>query len=437
MIRSLYFLPFLFLFSLTGWDPSQDCCAQTVVESSLLEKLGALPDAEIKKSRIRAHFEEAYEIHLAQPLDHKDPDAGAFRQRIHLSHVDFSKPVVMNTEGYAARGNAPHELSRILESNQIIVEHRYFGESRPETLEWKYLTVAQAAADHHRIIELFKKIYGGKWITTGISKGGQTCLIHRSFYPDDVDVTVPYVAPINFALEDPRIYTFLENVGDKKTRDRIKQYQVLVLKHRKELLPMLKAYAESKNHVFSIGLEVAFEYSAVEYPFAYWQYGNSEPDSIPKQGASAQEIFDHLVKVVPFYLYADSGIRYFEPFFYQACTELGYYGFETSHLEGLLEAVPHPTNTLFAPKGVEVKFNPMAMKRVNDFLQERGNNIIYIYGETDTWTATGVMLSGKTNALKIVKKGGSHNTRINNLPDAQREKVLKALEKWLEIRIAR
>ena len=33
--------------------------------------------------------------------------------------------------------------------------------------------------------------------------------------------------------------------------------------------------------------------------------------------------------------------------------------------------------------------------------------------------------------VKIVKKGGSHNTRIENLPDAQREKVLNTLEKWL------
>ena len=178
MLRFLYLPSFLFLIPLAAWTSQAGLETQTVLEKSLLERIESLPDAEIKEIRTRAHFTEAYEISLLQPLDHKNQAAGTFRQKIFLSHVDYSKPVVLGTEGYAARGNGPQELSRILKSNQLIVEHRYFGDSKPEKMEWKYLTVAQAAADHHRIIELFKKIYKGKWISTGISKGGQTCLIH-------------------------------------------------------------------------------------------------------------------------------------------------------------------------------------------------------------------------------------------------------------------
>ena len=69
--------------------------------------------------------------------------------------------------------------------------------------------MANAAADHHRIVEVLKLIYPGKWIGTGISKGGQTAMFHRYFYPEDVDISVPYVAPLNFSTEDQRFIHFL------------------------------------------------------------------------------------------------------------------------------------------------------------------------------------------------------------------------------------
>ena len=37
---------------------------------------------------------------------------------------------------------------------------------------------------------------------------------------------------------------------------------------------------------------------------------------------------------------------------------------------------------------------------------------------------TAVQLTGKTNALKMVKKGGSHATRIRNMSDEEKELVL-------------
>jgi hypothetical protein len=39
--------------------------------------------------------------------------------------------------------------------------------------------------------------------------------------------------------------------------------------------------------------------------------------------------------------------------------------------------------------------------------------------------------------VKVVKPGGSHGTRIMNLPDDQKEEVLGTLEKWLDIPINR
>lgn len=83
-----------------------------------------LPEAEIETMEAKDHFSEAYKILLPQPLDHHNPKAGQFRQLIYLQHTNRKKPVVFETEGYAARFRT-NELSRILQGNLIIVEYRY------------------------------------------------------------------------------------------------------------------------------------------------------------------------------------------------------------------------------------------------------------------------------------------------------------------------
>lgn len=76
------------------------------------------------------------------------------------------------------------------------------------------------------------------------------------------------------------------------------------------------------------------------------------------------------------------------------------------------------------------------MRAVNNFLQTNGNNIIYIYGEYDPWSASAVQLiSDKTNALKMVKAGGNHRTRIKSFDDKEKEKIYGKLEDWLDVKI--
>jgi hypothetical protein len=77
------------------------------------------------------------------------------------------------------------------------------------------------------------------------------------------------------------------------------------------------------------------------------------------------------------------------------------------------------------------------MYNIYTSLRDHGNNIIYLYGETDLWGATAIELSGRTNAIKIVKPGGSHRTRIGNLPPGEQNIVYSALEEWLGVKISR
>ena len=172
-------------------------------DDALYRALRALPGVEeVSAVKADSMFRAAYEIRVRQPLDHAHPGGKSFLQSVYVDHFDSGSPVVLETEGYAVTrgGGRPRELASILRCNQVVVEHRFFGGSAPDSLEWPFLTTRQAAADHHHIRVLLGAIYRGKWVSSGTSKGGQTALFYRYYYPDDVDATVAYVAPVNLSI---------------------------------------------------------------------------------------------------------------------------------------------------------------------------------------------------------------------------------------------
>ncbi|MCD4731220.1 MAG: hypothetical protein K8R74_11495, partial [Bacteroidales bacterium] len=350
---------------------------------SFEEKLYALPGLEISETTPPNGFSRQFEIYISQPLDHNNPEGTKFNQQIFLSHRDESGPVVFMPSGYAAHGTTVAELSELLNANQIYVAHRFMTNARPDVMEWNYLTVEQAAADFHNIAELFKTIYSGKWISYGGSKNGETALFHKRFYPNDVDATLAKVAPISFAVEDPRYDTFLENVGNQEIRDKIKRFQVDLLENRDDILPLIRNYMDNSSRTFTIPEGVVLEFEALEYAFSFWQYGANDLAWVPDTGLTAQEMFNTFSGWL--YIYSDEFIVYLEPYYYHLVDD---------HVSHLLVDLPDPSYSYFAPSGVQLNFNPSTMQDVNTWLQNEGNNIIYIYGEIDPWTAGAVELTG-------------------------------------------
>ncbi len=429
-MKRLYFLFALFSISI-------GLSAQSVpLETQLFD----LPDVSFKKIETPTGFSAAYELRIRQPLDHKDPAKGHFYQKVFLTHKGFDRPVVICTEGYQRPRNRIYELSEILEANQLDVEHRFFGESLPEPLDYQYLNLEQVTADLHRINQLFRRIYSGKWVSTGISKGGQTTLFYRYFYPNDVDVSVPYVAPLNLELEEKRIYTFLDTVGTKACRDKIYNVQVRLLKNREEVLTKLHWFSKGAGLQFTyLTPEEAFEYAVLEYPFSFWQWGH-DCAKIPDGKTPLDTMINHFIEVSGLDFFADKSMENYASHYYQAGDEMGYYGYETSRFKGLLKTLPMQPNptAVFMPGKMPMRFDGKLPAQVHEWLQTQGNHIIYINGDSDTWSATAVRPSGKTNALFFFMPGTDHGkARIKNMADADRELLLSTLEGWLEMKIER
>jgi len=404
-------------------------------EPTFIEKLYALPGLRITEIEPQNGFPRQFEIYISQPLDHAHPLGARFEQQIFLSHRRASAPVVFMPSGYNARAAAVSELAELLDANQIHVAHRFMLGARPDVMEWEYLTVEQAAADFHSIVSLFKTLYPGRWVSCGTSKNGDSALFHRRFYPDDVDATLAKVAPISFAVEDPRYDAFLETVGDEAIRAKIRQFQIALLENRDGILPLLRNYMDNSPWTYSMPEGAILEFEALEYPFAFWQYGAYDISLVPDPGLSAQEMYDILEASGALRIYCDEYIDFYEPFYYQMYTELGYYRLIDDHVSHLLVDLEDPSYSYFAPKGVPLNFSPATMQDVHSWLQTEGNNIIYIYGGIDPWTAGAVELTGATNAFKIVQPGANHSVMIGDLDE--RELVYSTLEAWLGVPVRR
>lgn len=403
----------------------------------LRQKLAALQGISGIEKLESEVYPEKYLVRITQQVDPKNPAAGTFTQRVVIGHVGFDRPTVIVTEGYggayALNPKYQEELTKLLNANLVFVEYRYFLESTPEPKNWDYLTAENSAYDLHHVNQTFRQLYQGKWISTGISKGGQTTCLYRAYFPDDVDFSVPYVAPLNRAVEDGRHEPFLRQVGTKAERDRILAFQKAVLKQKAAIVPMLENYCQEHKLTFRIPMAEVLDYSVLEYPFAIWQWG-TPVDRVPEPTASAADLFKHLMEISePSYF---SNEQPYVSFDVQACRELGYYGYDTAPFKGLLtiKSTKGYLNKLMLPTELidKVEFRPELYHKVYNFLKDNDPKMIFIYGEIDPWSATRVpTFRGKKNEQIYIQPRGSHRARISNMPEEMKKQIMDQIHAWL------
>lgn len=373
-------------------------------------------------------------LYFDQPVDHDDPESPRFEQRMLLFHRSIDAPMVLNTQGYSLSGGF-REPAAVLGANQLSVEHRFFGGSFPEDVDYDKLTIEQAAADHHRIVEAIKPLYDQAWISTGVSKGGMTSMYHRRFYPDDVDATIPYVAPNSYGQLDRRYVRFLDRVGDRSCRDSLETLQRETLLRRDAMRGLAEQWGELYGLTFSLdgGIDHAIDIMVGEFFFGFWQYSDPERcDDIPSSDASDQEIFDFVNGNFTLYYASDFGIQFFQSYYYQAVKQLGYPRLPTRHIDDLLL---HDPNDYSAYTPVEVPrqdFDWGAMFDIQLWAAFEGESIMFIYGEYDPWTAGayGILPWNHRDTHLFTAPRANHSANIAQLGDADRGEALEILEGW-------
>jgi hypothetical protein len=392
-------------------------------------------------------FKEYYAIKFRQPIDHSDTTKGFFMQRLLLGHNDSSKPMVMETGGYEI---LPYqtitykaEPAEILDANQLIVEHRYYGQSIPDSINKTWLNFEQITADYHAIKIALSDIYKRQWIVTGASKGGLTALNYSFYYPKDMAASFVYVAPVIKGLEDERITTFLNEKRSTETGQKLFEIQKHLLRKKSVFLPVfLEILKLSDLDIGTMDPETLYDFAVLEFDFNYWQYisdfdklinhNTRVLEEINKRGFSSNSLLvsqnDSMLVTFPMCIWYLLDKRLSAPFFYQSYTQMGTYGYEEKLFEGYLK---HKTYSPEFLAGKHPKYSRSYVKKFDKFLKNSLTNTIFIYGAEDPWTACKPNVSAKNDNLLFVNPKTNHETQIHNLDESQKQQIRERLEKWI------
>ena len=428
-------------------------------------------------------FSEKYMMTFEQPLDWSDPSKGTFPQRVEVSINSNPRITVMETEGYClndkvsvitaieAALNPPQETVYMFDGNYVDVEQRFFGDSRPsdmsneDTKYWEYLTSENSACDYHKIYTELSKVLGDKWIAEGTSRGGLMCNVYGYYYPKDMYVYVPYVAPCSDGLDDERFYSFVNTeIGEtalgeeeaKKRRELVTNFQVEARRYKNDLLPRFKKQLKKNSDVDGVPEGVLYDMVVLDAGVQFWQYGhdinkitqvldmpaNSKKEIKAKQKAvyklllSLQKPEDWATDFVAF------------PYYIGTAKEYGQYHYDFSYLRNALEeagigytiSVTEKMEENFLHNLVfneeqrkEFVYDPSFREALVESMSTTTAKHMMVVGGTDPWRSVAITPeeAENENIKYYINPNYPHTSKMKNLPDDMKKEAFDTMGEWL------
>lgn len=374
--------------------------------NELRSKLLALPNVESVEllSGDDGEYLAQYMITFIQPLDWTDLSKGTFPQRVLLAYKGedhynsfevsgycLTDIMVPGTPAIAGRG----ELSFMFNCNCIMMEYRYFGQSKPGNAEedcdkaeyWDYMTSANANSDFSNIIHSIQTILPGKSLFSGVSKGGYSTNVFCMYENDDsfaaeykksvmnygkwdndeqyepmIDAYVSYDAPLCDGPQDPRFMKNLfETIGDQgydaqtaqEYRNLVMEFMIEALKNRNQIQDWYyqKCLDDGNELRPYCTKEILYDVAVLEFATQFWQYGSDfsiienvlsmpkedDPDTeIDEADEYLKQIYELILSMNNPSTWSPSGAAY--PYYVQATLEMGEHSLDFSYLRKELAA---------------------------------------------------------------------------------------------------
>ncbi len=420
-----------------------------MTNDELMARLRALQGVTVQEGDSASENLSYYILHFTQPIDHHDPSKGTFQQQVSLLHRDELAPfpLIVYTSGYADEdGDKPVELTTMLDANQISIEHRFYGSSRPDPMDWSKLTVEQAAMDEHDIIQALRTIYEGSFLSVGESKGGITALLHRRFYPEDVRGTVAYVAPMSFNVPDPRYPAQLDQVGMPTLADchaAVRSLASEMLNRRAQMLDHARTDPDQIQYTYTrVKIGPAVEAAIAGLEWGFWQTaGDGHCDELPQITDSDDALFQFLKDTSPVSDYDDDQLGHYAPYYYQSYWQLGIPDYTVSYLTDQMWY--GDDDYLGELPTAEPAFDPAAMDDLQEWLQssdtddhdpvtraDLGKHLMFIYGRWDPWFAGRVAVGAADDAPTYIKPNGNHYTKLFTLDASEQAEAFAKIRRW-------
>lgn len=413
-----------------------DAFAGLCDDGDLLASLQAVPGVvEVQEDECGPYVEgpaRCFVAALSQPLDHAQPAGPTFPNYFKLVHRSCDAPTVVDTTGYAmAEVFYTGELSVLFGANWIELEHRYQGRSQPAEDVWRFsaLTIANGAADVHRTIETLRAFYAGRWVTTGVSKGGATALYHRAAYPEDVDGTVPYVAPISLERVDPRYQDYMDTIGPPACRQAMRDLQIAALTDRRAALAGLLA---AEFSVPEAEADFYLEGAIKALDWGFWQYwGGVYCADLPDASSTDEEVYELIASMFFRPSPADEVVppadqRAALALTYEWQTEQGFADQLGAHLIPHLQH-PHVSSAQSFEEQTGLvlpAFDPSTSERAIAWAQSDARDLVFIYGQWDPWTGGQVVPGDGPRVASFMVPEATHGAGLWGLPAAEKEAAL-------------
>lgn len=456
-------------------------------EDSLKDRLAEL-DGVVKVTSVKQNaldekgnpqyrYKSKYLVIFRQPLDWKNKSEGSFTQRVLIGINDTEAINAAETQGYLIpekkiENDPRSDQEVLLDSNYIEIEHRYFGESKPEGLSndstdlWQYLTAYNAASDQNKVITELKKVLPGKWIATGASKGGLTANILTMYYPRAVDLTVSYVAPLS-ENNDTRFYDFVYNKAEsinygEKEREMMKAFQFEALKNREALSPLYKQALKENNYKFRdhVTEDALFDICVLEAAVNRWQYYQDFETvkkclSMPERNETEKkEKTEKMFKILEQTLTESNIDSSYYPYFVQTAKELGHYVYDFTYLRSYIaDKTGEDPNKYFSDCTVRNSFrykatdmlftddqkrafqyDPSLHEELTEWVHTTDSKVIMIYGSSDPWYSVRIPDAAENENIKIfVSTRTPHTTAITDIRAKKNGDYSFSKKEYLEI----
>ena len=457
---------------------------------------------------------QSFHIYYHQPLSHQEPDGEQFQLRatlvvrknkslvttpmqVFISGYDIHEYNWDNPSYYVGEGSANSdyfEIANHLKANVLSVEHRYFDGSMPAKANQRmeYCTAEEAAADFHALIEATKKVFRGKYVISGISKGGTTTFLQHALFPDDADLYVPYVAPLCDTPNDARTMQYYKaNAWDEELRHRINaiQREMLTnpdiykqasewteyynpswstLQHKQKFLynvgildfephmhlsrdearDLLDKIDSMKALLMKHGYPESYLWANMAFqglldPEACWQWLLDTPDTRAVGRCSVPPNRQEYKVPLPFTISSKDFDKTITGYYYQAAHELGNFGFDFHTVldEDGYAVLADSLNTVWTQSGNHslklnmpylktVTYDPTLRNKVVECTRQATKPIIFLFGGDDAWTGGALPDECYNNetTFRLILPNQNHGASISQASFADRSQAWSLID---------
>ena len=207
--------------------------------------------------------------------------------------------------------------------------------------------------------------------------------------------------------------------------------QIFLLQHEDEAIQKIPITERQLHYAAAGGVGRAFELTVLEYPFSFWQNSTLTEKDIPTD-FDLDNYLVSIYKVMGNYISSfsdEENERYFTH--YYMTYQTGYYKYDITPLKKYLHyfTAENPTPVLLPTDIPRHAYDPAFGNKINAWLADKGNNILYIYGGRDTWSACKAEFTNKVNAKRYVLPGANHGAaRIKNMSASMQQEFGNAIE---------